>query len=113
MNKGVIISYFDKIQKKKYISSSITQLAIRLEIHRNTLSNRLKNGYYEDATCLMFRIDSREFINRSREKKTPGRSIDVVGRSKINMQYNRSIAHKKRSLALNKSTGKFIDDGED
>jgi hypothetical protein len=113
MNKGLLISYFDKIQKKKYISSSITQLAVKLGIHRNTLSNWLKDGYYEDGACLVFRVESNEFINRSRKKEAPGRSIDTIGRSGKNVQYTSFIAHKKTSTAVDKAIETFIDAGED
>lgn len=76
MNKGMIISYFDKVSKSGFVSSSATQLALKLEVHRNTISNRLTAGYYEDDTCLMFCIDRQDFIYRSRDKVAPANPID-------------------------------------
>ncbi|MEI6297319.1 MAG: hypothetical protein WCO84_06820 [bacterium] len=46
-----------------YISKSITQLAVRLDLHRNTIASRLYvSGYYEDDTCYMFCIDNEQLI---------------------------------------------------
>lgn len=84
----MIISYFDKVTKVKYISTSITQLALRLEVHRNTISNWIcDKEYYEDDTCLVFCIDSKALITQNRTKKLP---ITMVNKtfSKIEEQHD-------------------------
>jgi hypothetical protein len=113
MNKGMIISYFDKIQKKKYISSSITQLAVRLDVHRNTLSNWLKEGYYEDETCLLFCIGRNEFISRLRNREAPRMPINTLNTRIKNMQYKRSIAQNTLQHKIQRSNDAFIQAGED
>ena len=62
MAKTKIISYFDRVNKVGYVSSSITQLAVRLGVHRNTISNKLESGFYEDDNCCMFCIDNEALI---------------------------------------------------
>lgn len=62
MAKTKIISYFDRVNKVGYVSRSITQLAVRLGVHRNTISNKLESGFYEDDNCCMFCIDNEELI---------------------------------------------------
>ena len=51
-------------------------MAAKVGVHRNTISNWLAiEGYYEDETCLIFCIDSQQYIRRERKKEAPKKPI--------------------------------------
>ena len=107
MNKGLIISYFNRRTKTKYVSTSISDLSSLLHIHRNTLSGWIKEkGYYEDDEMIIFSIDPQELIHRPQNNNsTQWKKPDIT----INVHSATVNAHqpvkKKFSLkdALNKA----------
>ena len=63
MAKVMITSYYDKKNGVGYISTSMTQLSLRLGVHRNTIYNKLSEaGFYEDDTCMIFSIEYQSLI---------------------------------------------------
>lgn len=97
MAKTKIISYFDKEKKVGYVSYSATQLSIILHLHRNTISNRLTDGYYEDDTCMMFCIDRQSVIKGLGRNKGRFTKDAVSDKSPTNVQSIQHIAQSSIS----------------
>ena len=63
MAKAKIISYFDKVNHKGYISYSARQLSLAIGLSRTTLFAKLyESGYYEDDKIMVFCIDRQQLI---------------------------------------------------